>query len=123
MPTLPAMSGTLPRWLARFGEGHLPEVALTGPGLFEPNEMLVFGEIGREILHEEEAIFCGADCGCVEAGGTGSACGGSTSEGRDQRADLLSMEEAVCWFGDRPGPADEATSGRERPVETTGCRS
>jgi hypothetical protein len=28
----------------------------------EPNEMLVFGKIGSEVLHEEEAVFCGSDC-------------------------------------------------------------
>jgi hypothetical protein len=32
-------------------------------------------------LHEEEAIFCGADCGRAEAGGAGSACGGGDSQG------------------------------------------
>ena len=50
---------------------------LIGPGNFEPVEMLVFGKIKREILHEEEAFFCRADrCG-VEAGRAGGAgCGG-----------------------------------------------
>ena len=32
-------------------------------------------------MHEEEAIFCGADCGRGEAGGAGSACGGGDSQG------------------------------------------
>ena len=31
--------------------------------------------------------------------------------------------EAVRWSGDRPGSADEATPGREQPVETAGGRS
>jgi Transposase len=50
--------------------------------------MLVFGKIRREILHEEEAIFCGADCGGVEAGRAGGVCGGGDSQGWDQRANL-----------------------------------
>lgn len=41
----------------------------------------------------------------------------------DQRADLLSMEEAVCWYGDGPGATDETTPGGEQPIKTTGCRS
>jgi hypothetical protein len=36
-------------------------------------------------LHEEEAFFGGADCGRVEAGRAGSACGGGNSQGGDQR--------------------------------------
>jgi putative transposase len=74
---------------------------VAGPSIFEPDEMLVFGKIKREILHEEEAIFCGADCGYVKAGRVGCAGGGGDPKGRDQRANVLSMEEAVCWFGDR----------------------
>jgi hypothetical protein len=38
-------------------------------------------------------------------------------------SDLLSMEEAIRWHGDRSGSADEATAGREQPIETVGCRS
>jgi hypothetical protein len=57
--------------------------------------MLVFGKIGREIWHEEEAIFCGADCGSVEAGGTGGVGGGGNSQGWNQRTDLLSTAFGV----------------------------
>ena len=39
----------------------------------------------------------------------GSAYGGGDSQGWDQRADLLSMEEAIRWHGDRSGSADETT--------------
>lgn len=44
---------------------------LMGPGMFEPVGMLVFGTIGKEIVREAEAVFRGADCGGVEAGGSG----------------------------------------------------
>jgi putative transposase len=40
---------------------------VVGPGISEPDEMLVFGKIWREILHEEEALFCRADRGGAEA--------------------------------------------------------
>jgi len=35
-------------------------------------------------LHEEEAFFCGADCGCAEAGGAGSPCGRGDPQSWDQ---------------------------------------
>lgn len=84
-----------------------------GPGIFELSEMLVFGKIRKGILHEEEAVSCGADCGGAEAGPPGCTRDRGDPEGRDQRADLLSMEETVCRDGDGPGPADETTLGRE----------
>jgi len=46
--------------------------------------------------------------------------GGADPEGRDQRADLLSLEEAVRRDGTGPGATDEAASGRKQPVEATG---
>lgn len=61
--------------------------------------MLVFGKIKGEIL-QEEAIFCGADRSGPEAGRAGCASGGGNPEGWDQQADVLSMEEAVCPYGD-----------------------
>src|ERR1700687_1188130 len=47
------------------------------------------------ICREAEALFCGADRGRAEAGGGGSASGGTDPAGGDQRADAVSMEEAV----------------------------
>ena len=37
------------------------------------------------------------------------ACGGGDSQGWDQRANLLSMEEAIRWHGDRSGSAVRGT--------------
>ena len=37
--------------------------SLIDPGIFEPVETLVFGKTCEEVLHEEEAIFSGTDCG------------------------------------------------------------
>jgi len=53
----------------------------------------------------------------------GSACGGGDSQGWDQRANLLSMEEP--YVGMQTGQARQMKQlqGREQPVETTGCRS
>ena len=39
-------------------------------------------------MHEEEALFCGADSGGAEAARAGSACGRDDSQVTDQCADL-----------------------------------
>jgi hypothetical protein len=41
----------------------------------------------------------------------------------NQRADLLPLEEAVCWDGDGPGATDETTPGGEQPAKAVGRRS
>jgi hypothetical protein len=57
---------------------------LIGPGNCEPVEMLVFGEIWKEIVREEKALFCGAGRRRLKAGGAwGAGCGGDP-EGWDQ---------------------------------------
>jgi hypothetical protein len=60
--------------------------------------MLVFGktepEWGGEIGPEEEAVFCGADCGGDEAG-RGRGSGGGTDPKGGSGADHRSLEGAV----------------------------
>jgi hypothetical protein len=34
---------------------------MSGPGIFDPVEMLVFGTIGEGIAHEEETVFGGGE--------------------------------------------------------------
>jgi hypothetical protein len=44
---------------------------MIGCGIDRPGEMLVLGNIRREIWREEEAVFGRADCRGAEAGGGG----------------------------------------------------
>src|SRR5450432_4485212 len=70
-----------------------------------------------EIGHEEEAVFSRADCSGCEAGGAGFAGGGPCPSNRDFRADVLSLEEAICRAGVEPGPRVQAALRRERATE------
>ena len=66
--------------------------------------MFVFGKIGREILHEKEARFGGADCGCAEAGGAGRACGGGDSQGGISEETFYNGRSSMLvWRPIRPG--------------------
>ncbi len=53
----------------------------------------------------------------------GSAGGGTDPAGGDQRADAVSLEEAVQGAGNRPGPPVQTTAGRERAAEAGGSRA
>ena len=74
-------------------------------------------------LAEEEAIFCGADCGRAEAGAVESACGGGDSQGGISEQTFYRWKKQYVGYGDGAGATDETTPGREQPIETTGCRS
>lgn len=81
-----------------------------GSAICEPVVMLVFGKTepkeGGRICREEEATFCRADSGGDEAGRGWGSSGGADREGRDQRADFLLLEEAVCRDGTGSGATD-----------------
>jgi hypothetical protein len=82
-----------------------------GSAICEPVVMLVFGKTepkeGGRICREEEATFCRADSGGDEAGRGWGSSGGADREGRDQRADFLLLEEAVCRDGTGSGATDD----------------
>src|SRR6185295_4310825 len=78
---------------------------LTGPWFFDPVWKRVLRhnlehEKGR-VCREEEAFLNGTDRRDSETGGSRGSGEGVGAEGRDFRADLLAMEEAVCGSGDR----------------------
>ena len=73
---------------------------LIGPGDFEPSA-----------TREEEAFSVEQIVAVLKQAELEEPRGGDL-QGWDQRADLLSLEEAVCWYGDGPDPADETTPGR-----------
>jgi len=52
-----------------------------------------------------------------------SSCGGSHTEGRDQRADVLPMEGEVCWPGNGSGTADGSVAGGEHATEAACSRA
>jgi hypothetical protein len=83
---------------SRPGTQQLQVGMMMGSGNFEPDAMLVFGktepEWGGGILPEEEAVFCGADCGGDEAGQGRGSGGGADPEG-GAGADDRSLEEAA----------------------------
>ena len=47
----------------------------------------------EDIYREEEAIFCGADCGGAEAGRGGGADWGTGTAGRDLGTEVLSLKK------------------------------
>jgi len=79
--------------------------------------------MGREICREEKAFFCGADGGGFEAGRRGRGGGGGVPTSGDYRADLLSLEEAVCGFGYRSGRATETAARGKRQTEEASGRA
>jgi hypothetical protein len=72
---------------------------------------------------KRKRFFSGANCGHREAGGNGDAGGRADPAGRDQRTDVLSLEEAIHRLGDRPSSSAQATAGREWQAEEVGGRT